>query len=248
MVPVGNISGIARNEMQKPVYSSVVDIALPLPCLVARLGDFVVLCSEMTSCASTNTMPCRRGSLGMSKLILVGTKVYLWLVLHRFETPRMSISLRLMADIGTSSGQWDEKKPTSDPDICKGNVVRDNVISTKVRCRAQHTQVEGATSIKRRAHNDASSACPVKVFSIYWRSQLQHSYPMSWVPIIAAGIYVVLGSGLVCLNCFRCPMFASSSLQTSSFSITVPSSHPPLFCLCNFFPSVQSTDRSNSLQ
>lgn len=92
----------------------------------------------------------------MSKCTLVGTKMDLWLVLLPFETPRMPISLRLMADIGTSSGQWEQKNPTGDPDICKGNVVRNNVISTKVRCRAHHTQVEGV-----QVQNDVGTMLPV---------------------------------------------------------------------------------------
>lgn len=37
------------------------------------------------------------------------------------------------ADIGTSSGQWDEKlNPTDEPDVCRYNHVYNNYIKTKV--------------------------------------------------------------------------------------------------------------------
>lgn len=37
-----------------------------------------------------------------------------------------------MADIGTATDQWDEKNPTNEPDMCKGNIIRNNIINTKV--------------------------------------------------------------------------------------------------------------------
>jgi len=41
------------------------------------------------------------------------------------------------ADVGTASNQWDDGKNWSDePDVCMGNIVRDNYIRTRVRqCR-----------------------------------------------------------------------------------------------------------------
>lgn len=47
------------------------------------------------------------------------------------------VLLRHIADIGTSNKQWgDGKNPTDDPDVCSGNVIRDNTITTEVPCLA----------------------------------------------------------------------------------------------------------------
>lgn len=55
----------------------------------------------------------------------------------------MSLLFHILADIGTSNKQWDDgKNPTDDPDVCRGNVVRDNTIKTHVGFSTHHTQVE----------------------------------------------------------------------------------------------------------
>lgn len=45
----------------------------------------------------------------------------------------MSVYYPCRADIGTSSGQWDDgKNPTNEEDVCKGNTIRNNYIATNV--------------------------------------------------------------------------------------------------------------------
>lgn len=92
--------------------------------------------------------------------MLVGTRRYLFFFFLPFETSKMSFSLPLMSDIGTATNQWDEKNPTDEPDMCMGNLIHNNIINTKVGCRAQHTQHTqssgGAASI-----NEVDTVLPI---------------------------------------------------------------------------------------
>jgi len=68
------------------------------------------------------------------------------------HTPLFYLGSRLiphLADIGTSSKQWgDGKNWFDEPDVCLGNVVRDNYIRTRVR----HSTAEHMNTLAHRNH------------------------------------------------------------------------------------------------
>lgn len=54
----------------------------------------------------------------------------------------------ICADVGTSSSQWDDGINFSDePDVCRGNVVRDNLIKTNVRSNEMVLQYVSLTAL-----------------------------------------------------------------------------------------------------